>query len=71
MSNSQASKKMPAWMQSAGDLQEMDPEDNVTNHSPKKSIKSSRSKQSKKVPVWMGDDEEQISGGVDVEVKRV
>ena len=70
MSNSQASKKMPAWMQSAGDLKEMDPEDDVTHHSPKKSIKSSRSKQSKKIPVWMGDDDEQ-NCGVDVDVKRV
>ena len=57
-------------MQSAGDLKEMDPEDNVTHLSPKKSIKSSRSKQSKKIPVWMGDDDEQ-NCGVDVDVKRV
>jgi len=60
MSNSQASKKVPAWMQSAGDLKELDPEDNVTNISPRKnskSMKSSRSQASKRVPVWMGEEQ--------------
>jgi len=60
MSNSQASKKVPAWMQSAGDLKELDPEDNVTNISPRKnskSMKSSTSQASKRVPVWMGEEQ--------------
>lgn len=47
-------------MQSAGDLKELDPEDNFTSVSPRKpskSMKSSRSKASRKVPVWMGEEQ--------------
>jgi len=66
MSNSQASKKVPAWMQSAGgDLKELDPEDNFVSPSKiptktSKSMKSTRSKASKKVPVWMGEEQQAV-----------
>ena len=62
-------------MQSAGDLKELDPEDNFTNVSPRKtskSMKSSRSKASRKVPVWMGEEQLAVdNSGENFEIKSV